>query len=80
MFIQTETTPNPNSIKFFPGRDVLESGTRDFPNVREAACSPLAKYDKILYFENIFWHIFVTVNLCNQGIRDIPERFSEFAN
>merc|ERR1711994_1101145 len=43
MFIQTQETPNPNSLKFLPGRTVLESGTMDFPNVRAAYASPLAK-------------------------------------
>jgi hypothetical protein len=47
MFIQTQETPNPNSLKFVPGRQVLVSGTMDFPNIREAARSPLAKY--VLY-------------------------------
>jgi len=43
MFIQTQETPNPNSLKFLPGRTVLEAGTMDFPNVRAAYASPLAK-------------------------------------
>ena len=30
MFIQTETTPNPNTLKFLPGRDVMGSGTASF--------------------------------------------------
>jgi Fe-S cluster biogenesis protein NfuA len=43
MFIQTEATPNPNSLKFLPGRDVLGQGARDFATVAEAeAGSPLA--------------------------------------
>jgi Fe-S cluster biogenesis protein NfuA len=43
MFIQTEATPNPSTLKFIPGRDVLRSGTRDFRD-RGAAerASPLA--------------------------------------
>ncbi len=36
MFIQTEDTPNPSTLKFLPGRAVMQSGTADFPN-REAA-------------------------------------------
>jgi hypothetical protein len=36
MFIQIEETPNPNSLKFFPGVKVLESGTVDFPNAMSA--------------------------------------------
>jgi Fe-S cluster biogenesis protein NfuA len=43
MFIQTEATPNPSTLKFIPGREVLRSGTRDFRD-RDAAgrASPLA--------------------------------------
>lgn len=44
MFIQTQDTPNPNSLKFLPGVMVLEPGqTMDFPNGPAAYCSPLAK-------------------------------------
>ncbi|XP_051964704.1 NFU1 iron-sulfur cluster scaffold homolog, mitochondrial-like [Xyrauchen texanus] len=43
MFIQTQNTPNPNSLKFLPGRMVLESGTMDFAGPRDAYCSPLAR-------------------------------------
>lgn len=44
MFIQTEDTPNPNSLKFYPGKTVVESGTADFQNVIDAMKrSPLAK-------------------------------------
>ncbi|KAI1298709.1 NFU1 iron-sulfur cluster scaffold -like protein, mitochondrial [Halotydeus destructor] len=44
MFIQTQDTPNPNSLKFLPGKDVLGVGqTRDFPNPMSSLCSPLAK-------------------------------------
>ncbi|XP_054269135.1 NFU1 iron-sulfur cluster scaffold homolog, mitochondrial-like isoform X1 [Macrosteles quadrilineatus] len=44
MFIQTQDTPNPNSLKFLPGIKVLDPGqTIDFPNGTEAYCSPLAK-------------------------------------
>jgi hypothetical protein len=32
MFIETQPTPNINSLKFHPGRNVLEKGTKDFPN------------------------------------------------
>ena len=42
MFIQTEPTPNPEVLKFLPGRDVLGDGTRDFRSPEEAAASPLA--------------------------------------
>jgi len=43
MFIQTETTPNPATLKFLPGRPVLESGTLDMPNRDAARQSPLAE-------------------------------------
>ena len=43
MFIQTETTPNPEVLKFLPGREVLGEGTREFRNVDEARASPLAE-------------------------------------
>ena len=42
MFIQTEATPNPATLKFLPGRPVLESGTLDLRNPEDAAKSPLA--------------------------------------
>ncbi len=43
MFIQTEQTPNPATLKFLPGRDVLGRGTADFSNREEAVRSPLAQ-------------------------------------
>jgi Fe-S cluster biogenesis protein NfuA len=43
MFIQTEQTPNPATLKFLPGRDVMASGTADFPNIEAAHRSPLAE-------------------------------------
>lgn len=43
MFIQTEQTPNPATLKFLPGRDVMTSGTADFPNAEAAQRSPLAE-------------------------------------
>ncbi|XP_018403837.1 PREDICTED: NFU1 iron-sulfur cluster scaffold homolog, mitochondrial-like isoform X2 [Cyphomyrmex costatus] len=44
MFIQTQDTPNPNSLKFIPGVSVLGEGcTKDFPSAKDAYCSPLAK-------------------------------------
>ena len=43
MLIETETTPNPATLKFLPGRVVMESGTRDFADPEEAAASPLAE-------------------------------------
>ena len=43
MFIQTESTPNPATLKFLPGQTVLEAGTADFPTVEAAEASPLAQ-------------------------------------
>jgi Fe-S cluster biogenesis protein NfuA len=43
MLIQTETTPNPATIKFLPGERVMEAGTRDFAAPEEAEASPLAE-------------------------------------
>ena len=42
MFIQTEDTPNPLTIKFLPGKEVMKSGTADFKNKDLSANSPLA--------------------------------------
>ena len=42
MFIQTETTPNPATLKFLPGRTVLPEGTLDMRDKTAAAGSPLA--------------------------------------
>ncbi|GLS87544.1 iron transporter [Cypionkella aquatica] len=42
MFIQTESTPNPATLKFLPGQAVLEMGTADFPSAETAGKSPLA--------------------------------------
>lgn len=42
MLIETETTPNPATLKFLPGRRVMEMGTRDFADDVEAKASPLA--------------------------------------
>ena len=43
MFIQTEATPNPATLKFLPGRTVLADGTADYRSPEEAALSPLAQ-------------------------------------
>ena len=43
MFIQTEATPNPATLKFLPGRAVLENGTLDLRGRDQAAQSPLAE-------------------------------------
>lgn len=43
MFIQTESTPNPRTLKFLPGREVLGAGGREFADETAAAASPLAQ-------------------------------------
>ena len=43
MFIQTELTPNPLTLKFMPGKIVMKSGTAYFPNVKAVKESPFAK-------------------------------------
>ncbi|MBO6855151.1 MAG: NifU family protein [Marivivens sp.] len=43
MFIQTESTPNPATLKFLPGQTVLQVGTADFPSPDTADKSPLAR-------------------------------------
>lgn len=42
MFIQTEATPNPATLKFLPGRPVMAEGTLDIRDTAAASCSPLA--------------------------------------
>jgi len=43
MFIQTEPTPNPNALKFLPGREVATDGAREFLSIDQATASPLAE-------------------------------------
>lgn len=43
MFIQTEDTPNPSTLKFIPGMDIMTEGTAHFSSLEEASISPLAK-------------------------------------
>src|SRR3546814_2969004 len=43
MFIETETTPNPMSLKCLPGQQVMAAGTREFTSPEAAAASPLAQ-------------------------------------
>jgi len=43
MFIQTEETPNPATMKFLPGQDVMGQGTLEITDARAAAASPLAE-------------------------------------
>ena len=43
MFIETESTPNPATLKFLPGEQVMPSGTREFTSSEAADASPLAR-------------------------------------
>ena len=64
MFIQTEQTPNPATLKFIPGREVLKEGSVDFPNADAATGkSPLA--ERLFEIEGVngvfFGYDFITV-------------------
>lgn len=69
MFIQTEPTPNPNVLKFLPGRDVA-ADPRDFVNREEAAASPLA--EALFHLEGVtgvfFGYDYVSVTREAQGL------------
>ena len=69
MFIQTETTPNPETLKFLPGRVVMENGTKFFENLSEASSSPLAKrLFNLDGVENVFFGSdFITVTKKNDA-------------
>lgn len=64
MFIQTEETPNPDSLKFIPGRVVLETGTASFNSTEDCATSPFAK--RLLSIEGVtgafFGSDFITIS------------------
>ena len=63
MFVQTEITPNPLTLKFIPGRIVMDDGTMFFKNIEEAKDSPFAK--KLFNIEGIegvfFGSDFITI-------------------
>jgi Fe-S cluster biogenesis protein NfuA len=67
MFIQTETTPNPATLKFLPGRPVLDEGTLDMPTREAAQQSPLA--EKLFDIPNVggvmFGSDFISVTKSN---------------
>jgi len=70
MFIQTEQTPNPATLKFIPGKPVLEQGTVDFRSAEEAAgVSPLA--ERLFGIDNVtgvfFGPDFVSVSKSDQA-------------
>lgn len=64
MFIQTEQTPNPATLKFLPGQTVLEQGTASFASEEEATRSPLA--ERLFQVEGVagvfFGHDFISVS------------------
>ncbi|GGW43971.1 iron transporter [Gemmobacter lanyuensis] len=72
MFIQTESTPNPATLKFLPGRTVLELGTADFQSAEAATKSPLAA--RIFAVDGVqgvfFGSDFVTVTKADAAIWD----------
>ena len=56
MFIQTEETPNPATLKFLPGKVVMVSGTADFPTFESSRRAPLAqKIFSIQDVRNVFF-------------------------
>ncbi|KAK1263740.1 hypothetical protein QJS04_geneDACA008638 [Acorus gramineus] len=80
MFIQTQTTPNPSSLMFYPGKAVMDVGSADFPNARSAMNSPLAKslYGIDGVTRVFFGSDFVTVTKSEETSWDIlkPEIFA----
>jgi hypothetical protein len=70
MFIQTEATPNPATLKFLPGRVVLPEGTYDFRSKADAGASPLAEklFDVPGVSAVFFGHDFVTVTKDEHGL------------
>jgi Fe-S cluster biogenesis protein NfuA len=69
MFIQTEATPNPATLKFLPGQSVLQTGTADFASVTAAEHSPLAqRVFEVTGVTGVFFgNDFITVTK-NEGI------------
>lgn len=65
MFIQTQTTPNPSSLMFLPGKPVMASGSKDFKSAREGMASPLAsKLFQVDGVESVFFGAdFVTIKV-----------------
>ncbi|KAG7016340.1 NifU-like protein 4, mitochondrial, partial [Cucurbita argyrosperma subsp. argyrosperma] len=80
MFIETQSTPNPSSLMFYPGKPVMEVGSADFPNARSAMNSPLAKalYGVDGVIRVFFGSDFVTVTKSNEASWDFlkPEIFA----
>ena len=70
MFIQTEQTPNPATLKFLPGRSVLDSGTANFPDADSAARSPLA--ERLFGIEGVVGVFFGTIATTRPRARAVP--------
>ena len=70
MFIQTEQTPNPLTLKFLPGKPVTGEGTTEFRNAEAAAASPLARalFDIDGVTRVFFGPDFVTVTRDEEGL------------
>jgi Fe-S cluster biogenesis protein NfuA len=70
MFIQTEPTPNPSTLKFLPGRVLAADGSHDFRNAEDAANSPLA--ERLFQLDGIegvfFGQDFLTVTRAETGL------------
>ena len=69
MFIQTEQTPNPATLKFLPGRVVMPAGTANFTSAEAAAASPLAaELFSLPQISGVFFGAdFVTVTKAEEG-------------
>ncbi|GAA6003882.1 hypothetical protein JCM10207_006450 [Rhodosporidiobolus poonsookiae] len=69
MFIQTESTPNADSLKFIPGQPVSPNGTHEFLDAGSAAASPLA--DRLFHLPDVrsifFGPDFISVNKSEDG-------------
>jgi Fe-S cluster biogenesis protein NfuA len=70
VFIQTEQTPNPQTLKFIPGETVMAEGAREFRSEDEAAASPLAKalFDIDGVARVFFGSDFLTVTKVEEGL------------
>ena len=66
MFIQTEQTPNPATLKFLPGCAVMESGTANFTDPRSASRSPLA--ERLFALPEVTG-VFLAADFITKGIR-----------
>jgi len=69
MFIQTEQTPNPQTLKFLPGRVVMKEGTAFYQNISEASNSPFAKrFFAVEEIEGVFFGSdFITITKAEES-------------